>query len=365
MNILHVTATKLKPSSGVTGVLVNLSNYQNNIEGVTARVLSLDAPVSCVKSDLFDNLGNETFKEYITRFAPDIVIIHDFYYFSYAKIAYILRGMNIPYLLEPHGAFGSNAVKKSYLKKMAANSTVFYKLIHKAKAHVFTNQHEKYDTIYKSMNSIIIPNGIERKTVIESKKKTQESCLTPSFYFLGRYDINHKGLDYLFDALDILDNEKLDINVYFYGIGSDSELKYVNQRISKLRYIKAHECGQIYGEEKKKALEDSNILLLTSRYEGSPMTILDALSYGNMCLITPGTNVADEIVDNQLGWKAELDAESIASTIRQSIKEYRVNGLNLSEHCKEYVLQHYSWDEIAKESIQMYQSVLGDTNEEE
>lgn len=360
IKILHITAINtLQARSGIPAVVNGLCEHQNKIEGVESRVLSLRADAKESGSPYFDNLGQKGFKEYVTGYKPDIVIIHDFYYYQYAIIAFWLKKLRIPFVLEPHGAFGRQAMKKSRIKKLIANNTLFRILIKGSESFIFTNEGEKNDALYKKKKVFIIPNGVEANVVDCHPEKCFNPKDEPTFYFLGRYDINHKGLDYLFDALDLLDSKGEEINVNMYGIGSHDEIAYVHNRINRIKNLKIEDKGTIYDDEKIKALRKANILLLTSRYEGSPMTILDALSYGNPCLVTPGTNVSDDIVSHHIGWKTDLNADAIADCILKAKEEYKSNYATYYECCRKYILDNFLWNKIAKQSVGVYKNIIG------
>ena len=360
MKILHITAINtLQARSGIPAVVKGLCEHQNSIDGVEARALSLRADAKEAESPYFDNLGARSFKEYVTNYMPDIVIIHDFYYYQYATIGFWLKRLQIPFVQEPHGAFGRQAMKKSRLKKWIANHSLFRILIKGSEAFIFTNEGERNDSVYKKKKVYVVPNGVEEKVVDSQPNKDFKLDDDPTFYFLGRYDINHKGLDYLFDALDILDSRGENITVNMYGIGTDDEIAYVHNRINKIKNLKVEDKGTIYDDEKIKALRKANILLLTSRYEGSPMTILDALSYGNPCLVTPGTNVSDDILRNKIGWKTELNAEAIADCILRAREDYKQNCAAYYDRCRKYVLDSFLWDKIAHQSVGVYKEIIG------
>lgn len=359
MKILHVTAMcPLSPNSGIPAVLTQLVDAQNKIDGVEAMVLSLKDDVKAINSSYFYYIGNRNIRDFLKKERIDVAVIHSFFHIEYCKMASALIKEKIPFFIEPHGSFGFNAMKKSHFKKVLTNATIFRSQIKKSKGYIFTNMAEMQDAIYRTKYDLVIPNGIQPAIVSDAASKEASMLKTPIFYFLGRFDVHHKGLDYLFDALDILDQKRIELTVKIYGTGTDEQVQYVNERISKYKHIDVKNCGTIYGDEKKKALETANILLLTSRYEGSPMTILDAMSYGNACLVTPGTNVSEEIVDNKLGWSTMLDAESIADTILQAKKEYAEDGLELSENCKKHVLNNYSWGYIAKLSVDSISKII-------
>lgn len=360
MRVLHITANNtLQARSGVPVVVKGLCEHQNKIDGVQSRALSLIADAKEAGSPYFDNLEGRSFKEYVTNYNPDIVIIHGFYYYQYAIIGFWLKRLHIPFAQEPHGGFGRRLVKKSRLKKWIANNTLFRVLIKGSNAFIFTNEGEKNDAAYKTEAVYVVPNGVEEHVVDSRAEKCYNGEEGPVFYFLGRYDIYHKGLDYLFDALEILDARGENITVNMYGIGSEEEITYVHNRISKIRNLKVEDKGTIYDEEKAKALRRANILLLTSRYEGSPMTILDALSYGNPCVVTPGTNVAEDMVSHSIGWKTELNADAIAECILRAKEDYRQNYSAYYDRCRKYVLDNFLWDKIAQQSVEVYKDIIG------
>lgn len=349
MRLLHITATHLNSAGGIPVVLKELSEAQNKLPNFEARVLSINANVSQIYSKYFDFLGNESFESYINRYAPDLVIFHSFFYIEYIKLSRIIRSKDIIYCIQPHGSFGQNAMRKSKLKKDIATKTIFRNFLKKAKAYIFLNESEKENSAYRSEDDIIVPNAVSLNNIFPKMK----SSMSPntSFYYIGRFDINHKGLDILFDALDILEKQKQKIKFEFYGSGSDRELSYVNERISHYKYMNVENKGVLLGNKKAEILKNK-VMVLTSRYEGLPMTILEALSYGNPCLVTQGTNMSDEIVDNGLGWRTLLDSQEIANNILKIRSYLATSNETLSISIFNYVKNNYSWDNIANISYQ-------------
>lgn len=347
MKLLHITATHLNLSGGIPVVLRDLANAQNRIEGFESRVLSIKADISEMKSSFFDYLGNKSFEAYLKSYNPDIVIFHSHYYFEYLKLFRYLIKQGIPYYIEPHGSFGKAALQKSKFKKVIANTFILRSLMKNAQGYIFLNEAEKEDALFRTHNDLVIPNGIKREEIAEIEESNAEWY----FYYIGRYDINHKGLDFLFDALDILEERKENITINFFGTGNDEQLNYLDTRIQKLHSVNAKNCGPIYGENKKRILEQTGIMVLTSRYEGFPMTVLEAWGFGNPCVVTKGTNVLEEVKNNNLGWGTILDAEKIAETIILAKNEYDKFRSNYISNTKCYVEEMYNWDAIAKKSF--------------
>lgn len=348
MKLLHITATHLNLAGGIPVVLRDLVSAQNEIDGFEARVLSIKADISAMNSQFFDFLGDGSFDNYVEEYKPDVVIFHSHYYFEYLRLYRSLVKKNIPYFIEPHGSFGKAALQKSRIKKWIANNILLRNFMKSAYGYIFLNEAEKNDAQFKTNHDHIIPNGIDTGRIENAVCLQEPWC----FYFIGRFDVNHKGLDYLFDALEILDKRGEKVSVKLYGTGTEEEVKYVNHRISTLHSVSAVNCGPIYGEDQARALEQCGIMLLTSRYEGFPMTVLEAWKYGNPCLVTPGTNVVKEIAENGLGWKTELNADDIANAISLGLSEYSQQRAEYINRCKIFVREKYDWNEIAKVSLE-------------
>ncbi len=349
MKLLHITATHLNPAGGVPVVLKELVTEQNRISGFVAKVISVVAPVNEMKSSYFDYVPLTEMENYLRNYKPDLAILHSFYYIEYNIVVHLLNKFGIKYFIEPHGSFGQQALKKSKIKKLIANNTVFKSQIKNAFGFIFLNEMEEKESIYKSAHDMIIPNGIEYrkiKTEIISRPKN-------TFYFIGRYDINHKGLDYLLDAIEILDRQNYRVEIEFWGNGTEKSIKYIEERIKKLSSVVVTLNSGIYGENKEQMLEQLGPMILTSRYEGFPMTILEAWMYGNPCLVTPGTNVAEEIESNNIGWVTELNPNNIASSIKKACLDYENGKEDYVRRCKEYVGKHYRWDVLAQRSYDL------------
>ena len=87
------------------------------------------------------------------------------------------------------------------------------------------------------------------------------------------------------------------------------------------------------------------------------MGILEALSYGLPCIITPQTNMAKFIQDNNAGWVTKLDAKEIAGTIIRACNQYKNDFIGYSQRAYDLAKQ-FSWEKIAIESINSYTSVI-------
>ncbi|WP_027339029.1 glycosyltransferase [Halonatronum saccharophilum] len=360
MKILHIAEMYFTKASGITSAVPPFIEAQNKVEGVSSKLLlssGVDIPkgfnynFEVININDIDNLNyffNDIYK-------PDLVIFHGVYFMNYIKIYKILRKLNISYVVKPHCSLTEQAQKKKRVKKYISNLIFFNKFLKNAKAISFLNEGERRTSIRINPNSIIIGNGIDKIKQVDKKSKEELEII-----YLGRIDFYHKGLDFLLDAIELikdkLSNEKIKINIY--GKGSETEVKKLNEIILKININNLKFKGPVYDEEKDRVFKKANILILTSRFEGLPMTILEALSYGIPCIVTPGTNVSEEINNNNAGWKTSTNPKEIANTILIAINEYKKSEDKYIKDTATLVEKKYLWNSIADMSINKYRLLL-------
>jgi glycosyltransferase involved in cell wall biosynthesis len=113
--------------------------------------------------------------------------------------------------------------------------------------------------------------------------------------------------------------------------------------------------GGVYDADKEALLRASHYYILPSYSEGFPTSVLEAMSFGLIPLISQGCNFP-EVFTNDLGFKVEPNVESIA------IQLARIGELpfdqKLSRKNHEFVATHYSEDVIGKKLFNLYKEVL-------
>ena len=113
----------------------------------------------------------------------------------------------------------------------------------------------------------------------------------------------------------------------------------------------------VYGPEKKQLILDSDVFLMPSRFEGHPMALVEALSYGVPCLVTPGSNMMDEIQEKNAGWTSECSINGIANALTEAIMSptdvYMTKGQNARE-----LAGRYEWVKLAEDSHSGYEALL-------
>lgn len=353
MRIVHIMDPGIKGKTGITEVVFNLSLHQT-LMGNEVQVYMLHPSPYYASRPAFSVVASDaTFKQRVEDFRPQLVIFHSLYKKAYIRWYKFLRQHGIPYAIEMHGGSSKTNQRKNCLKKTMANILLFNRFIKNAAAVIYLNQAECETSVFKGRTrNIIIPNGVDLP------QDWQEKTVLPSqplnITFLGRIDIYHKGLDLLVHAICLVQKELIHkATFHFYGYTYGDEFQKMIQPYSHL--ITFH--GPVYGPEKEMALNGSHIFVHTSRYEGMPIAVIEALAHGLPCIVTPQTNMATLIRENQAGWVTSLSAEEIARTLLLAINDYYQHTTDFQRRAR-LAVRDYSWENIAKKSIEVYQQII-------
>lgn len=273
----------------------------------------------------------------------DIVHFHGVYEYKNWIIAKILKKIKKPYVYTIHGNLMAHALQKSRFKKIIAINFFIRKILDNAVCIHALSKNEANDISRITRNKIIcIPNGIDQ---INSINRHNNSLVR--FLYIGRMDVNHKGLDLLFDAINQLPVEQIDKCEFIFAgpFETTSDEKYINNNI----VVNGKYIGPVYGEEKQKQLENCDYFIHTSRYEGMPMAVLEALSYGIPCVVTTETNMEDIVRESNGGIVSQCSVDDIKEAIIEAIEN---NGsIQVST---EWLRKYLLWDRIANNYEELY-----------
>lgn len=287
---------------------------------------------------------------------PDLIIFEEFFKIECCYVARLAQKLNIPYIIVPRCQMTENYFKNKQLKKVIASMIMFNRFAKKALAVQFLTEQEQQDSRkYYSGNSFIAPNGIDLKS-----KQAEVDTVPVVGTFIGRYSLWQKGLDLLLSAVQrkkaLL--EKSEIQIRLYGpndrSSSPDEVKKIVSEKGLEGIVSVN--GSVFDEEKESVLLNSNFFIHTSRFEGMPMSVLDALSYGIPCLVTQGSNMRESIDEFNAGWGADNSVDSIEAAFENlcgTIYEFREKGENAYR-----LAAKYTWDFIAKDCHDVYSSLV-------
>lgn len=350
MNILFISSLSTTLSAGpVWSVPARISaqeKYDNVmwINTSTANHLHWKSVKSYHNISEFKRLSLNTFPKPFNR--PDIVVFEGFYS-GKAEIIISLecRWYKIPYVIVPRSSLTWDAMhNKSRVKKEIAHLLFYDSFVKHSAGIQYLTEKEYLDSKYRfDYPHIILSNGIYPQSII----KKYFSSDRIKAVFIGRIDVHQKGLDLLLDACKELYNELLaaKFSLVLYGPQLE-DYEIVNRKIIEMGLADIISLGgEITGSKKKEAILDSDLFILTSRFEGHPMGLIEALSYGLPCLITTGTNIGEEVQKYNCGFVSDITTVGIIKSLKDMLsnnclfKEMGLSAVSLANG--------YDWNRLA------------------
>jgi len=366
INILHAGPVNWERISGINTAAQGLISAQNSLENVHAALLMTGVaalPPHDVGFSVFNikdhNNGNSLVSLPEPFDKPDIVVFHSTYIPSHRRIAHGLRKARIPYIIMPHGGMTLGAQRVKRLKKKIGNLLFFNDLVrHSVALHCLTPAEAEEASIWHRP-TFVVGNGTD--IPIESDLAAPGQSKGIRFVFIGRLDPYHKGLDVLLEACALVKPLLLSENasIEIYGPDHNDSVTFLARRISQLRLDDIVTLpGPILGEAKKLLLKRADVFIHTSRFEGHPMAVLEALAHGVPCLLTPGTNISQEVATAGAGWEVQLSPENIADGIIDIFAKRKDLPI-FSKRARALAVDKFSWQQIAKDQVAFYKRYLG------
>ena len=195
-----------------------------------------------------------------------------------------------------------------------------------------------------------IPNGVNRPQIREASLITDKFGLKKDSYilFLGRL-VPEKGIRYLVEAFK---NVKTDKKLVIAGGSSDTdsfmeELKELAKGDDQILFT-----GFVQGAMLDELYSNAYIYTLPSDLEGMPLSLLEAMSYGNCCLVSDIPECAEVVEDKALIFK-KSDVEDLREKLQDAC-DHPEMVMKMKNQAADFICEKYNWDEVVKETMKLY-----------
>lgn len=198
--------------------------------------------------------------------------------------------------------------------------------------------------------TVFIPNGVNRPEIKHADIINKRFGLLKDSYilYLGRI-VPEKGEHYLIDAFKQIDTDK---KLVIAGGSSDTDeymdrLKKMAQGDERIIFT-----GFVQGQMLEELYSNAYIYVLPSDLEGMPLSLLEAMSYGNCCLVSDIKECTEVIED-----KAEVFRKSDIDDLRIRLQELcdREDLVQkYKEDAAEYICGRYDWNKIVDKTLALY-----------
>ena len=195
-----------------------------------------------------------------------------------------------------------------------------------------------------------IPNGVNRPVVCEAEIIKEKFGLEKNSYilFLGRL-VPEKGLRYLIEAFKQV---KTDKKLVIAGGSSDTdefanELKEMAKDDGRILFT-----GFVQGKELDELYSNDYVYTLPSDLEGMPLSLLEAMSYGNCCLVTDIDECASVVEDKAFIFK-KSDVADLQSKLQKACDD-KEQVQKYKDEAADYICQKYNWDDVVEKTLNLY-----------
>lgn len=196
-----------------------------------------------------------------------------------------------------------------------------------------------------------IPNGVSRPQLVAADLIQKEFGLEKDGYilFLGRI-VPEKGLLYLIQAFKKVATDK---KLVIAGGPSDTnrflkKLKAVSEGDSRILFT-----GFIQGKMLDELYSNAYLYVLPSDLEGMPLSLLEAMSYGNCCLVSDIPECAEVVEDHAVLFRTG-DEEDLCARL-QTLCEDEAMVQRYRAGAAEFICQKYNWDKTVDRTLKLYE----------
>ncbi len=209
---------------------------------------------------------------------------------------------------------------------------------------------QKYFMDTYGRKTVFIPNGVNRPVSCSPKLIKEKFSLDKDGYvlFLGRL-VPEKGITYLIEAFRGVQTDK---KLVIAGGSSDTyaftqELKRQAAEDRNIVFT-----GFVQGQMLEELYSNAYVYALPSDLEGMPLSLLEAMSYGNCCLVSDIAECSEVVEDKALLFR-KSDTDDLRRKL-QYICDHPEEANRLKDGAADFICKKYSWDSVVEKTLKVY-----------
>lgn len=202
--------------------------------------------------------------------------------------------------------------------------------------------------------TLFIPNGVNRPVLRKADLIKNKFGIDKDGYllFLGRI-VPEKGIRYLLQAYKQLHTDK---KLVIAGGSSDTD-----DFMKEIQALAAGDdrvifTGFVAGQALEELYSNAYLYLLPSDLEGMPLSLLEAMSYGNCCVVSDIAECAEVVED-----KAVTFQKSNVQDLKEKLQRLCDDSATVQKYKNEaadFICSKYNWDEITRKTLAVYEDRL-------
>ena len=195
-----------------------------------------------------------------------------------------------------------------------------------------------------------IPNGVCRPSIREANMITEKYSLKKDDYilFLGRI-VPEKGIQYLIEAFK---DVKTDKKLVIAGGASDSEAFYKELKRMAQEDERVLFTGFVDEQMLEELFSNAYVYTLPSDLEGMSLSLLEAMSYGNCCLVSDIEECAAVVEDHGVLFE-KSNSKDLREKLQMLCDDTKL-VVSYKESAADYICEKYDWNKVTEDTLQLY-----------
>ena len=201
--------------------------------------------------------------------------------------------------------------------------------------------------------TVLIPNGVNRPLNRDANVILDKYGLQKDSYICALSRLTEeKGIHYLIEAYNQLDTDK---KLVIAGDTSDTDdyvahLKNLAKNNPNIIFT-----GFVSGELLDEIYSNAYIYVLPSNLEGMPLSLLEAMSYGNAVLGSDISEITDVVEDKAVTFR-KSDVEDLKRKLQMMLTDEAL-VYKLKSEAADYICEKYNWEDVAESTLKLYKGV--------
>lgn len=197
--------------------------------------------------------------------------------------------------------------------------------------------------------TVFIPNGVSKPQILPPEEICKLGLEKDGYIlFLGRL-VPEKEIHTLISAFRSVNTVK---KLVIAGSSSDtdgyvSRLKAMAQGDERMIFT-----GFVEGKRLKELYSNAYLYVLPSKVEGMPLSLLEAMSYGNCCLVSDIPELREVVEDKGVIFPCG-NAEALRAVLERLLREPDRVAAYKAE-AAEFVCAKYSWEDAVERTLKVY-----------
>ncbi len=244
------------------------------------------------------------------------------------------------------GSFASTVIK--FGERLASRYADEIIVLSDNMQHYFRNNYGR--------ETVFISNGVSRPQKRKAEIITERWSLHKDEYilFLARL-VPEKGVHYLIEAYKQLNTDK---KLVISGCISHGD-EYIESLLKRAgNNEKIIFTDFVGGKDREELFSNAYLFVLPSDVEGMAMGLLEAMSYGNCCLVSDIPENIEVVED-----KAVIFKKGSIRDLNKKLQELLSEPANVSGYksmASDFICEKYDWDRVVEQTVKVYYGKTGD-----